>query len=170
MRKGGIMKKLFAIAIAASILSGLYGLTLSIGAAYDNLAGPEGTDPYFSVRADAICKFHPIVGLRCGLVQVDLPSGATTYMFGTGVNADVLVFIPMAGMVSPYIPIGFWYAGNGGSTIHLKGGLGADFMFGGFGAYLEGGINFYNYSPEVGESSSSNPLYVQGGIRIPVDL
>jgi hypothetical protein len=175
MRKGGIMKKLFAIAIAASLLGGLHGLTFSIGAAYDNLAGPEGTDPYFAIKADAICKFHPIVGLRCGIVSVDLKPdemGGTMYSFGTGVYSDLMFFIPMAGMVSPYIPIGAWYSGNGGSTIHLKGGLGADFMFSGFGVYLEGGINFYNIDLGIEgvDSESSNPLYVQGGVRIPVDL
>jgi hypothetical protein len=165
------MKKLFAIAIAASMLTGLYGLTFSVGAAYDNLAGPDGTDPYFAIKSDMICQFHPMLGLRCGLVSVELKDdvmGGTQYSFGTGVYSDVIVSIPMAGMISPYIPLGVWYSGNGGSSLHLKGGLGADFAFGGFGVFLEGGINFYNISN--GTSTSTNPLYVMGGVRIPVDL
>lgn len=166
------MKKLFAIAVVAGMMSGLYGLTFGVGAAYDNLAGPEGTDPYFAIRADVVVKPMPILGFRMGLVSVDLKpdeQGGTAYVFGTGVNADVLAYIPMMGMVSPYIPLGIWYSGNGTSVLHLKGGVGAEFAFGGFGAYLEGGINFYNIS--VGDvSDSQNPLYVQGGIKIPVKL
>lgn len=174
------MKKLFAVAVVAGMLSGLYGMTFGIGAAYDNLAGPEGTDPYFSIRADVVVKPMPIIGFRMGLVTVDLPEGSTSYVFGTGVSADVLVYIPVAGTISPYIPVGFWYGGASvdaadysASELHLKGGLGAEFMFGGFGAYLEGGINFYSTSMTVAgveSSHSRNPLYVQGGIKIPVKL
>ncbi|MBE0434163.1 hypothetical protein IBX73_11975 [candidate division WOR-3 bacterium] len=164
------MKKIFALTLAASLLGGLYGMTFGLGAAYDNIAGPEGTDPYLAIRADVVVKPLPVVGFRMGLIAVDLKPdemGGTAYVFGTGVSTDVLAYIPMAGMVSPYIPLGFWYSGNGSSVLHLKGGLGAEFTFGGFGAYLEGGINFYNIS--VGDvSDSQNPLYVQGGFKIPV--
>lgn len=174
------MKKLFAIAVVAGMLSGLYGMTFGIGVAYDNLAGEEGTDPYLSIRADVTVKPMPILGFRMGLVTVDLPEGSTSYVFGTGVSADVLVYIPMVGMINPYIPVGFWYGGGSVdaadlsySSLHLKGGVGAEFMFGTVGAYLEGGINFMNVSQTVGTvetSSSSNPFYVQGGIKIPVKL
>ena len=164
------MKKLFAIAIAASMLSGLYGFSIGLGAAYDNLAGEEDTDPYFSVRADVMCKPLPILGLRFGLIQIDLPTDSTEYHFGTGVSADVLVFIPMAGTITPYIPFGFWYHGNTGSVLTLKGGLGAEMGFGGFAGYLEGGINYEDISPEVGEGTSDTWFYVQGGVRIPIGM
>jgi hypothetical protein len=164
------MKKLFAIALAVGLFSGLYGLSFGLGVAYDNIAGPEGTDPYLSIRADVMCKPLPILGFRMGLIQVDLPEDNTTYMFGTGVNADILIYIPMAGMVNPYIPFGFWYYGNGGSTITLKGGLGGEFGFGGFAGYLEGGIEFISISPEGMDSSSENWFYIQAGVRIPVGL
>ena len=164
------MKKLFAIAIAASMLSGLYGFSIGLGVAYDNLAGPEDTDAYFSIRADAMCKPLPILGFRLGLIQVDLPTDSTTYDFGTGVYADVLVFIPMAGTISPYIPFGFEYHGNTGSDLVLKGGLGAEMGFGGFAGYLEGGITYKDDSPEVGEGTSDTWFYVQAGMRIPIGM
>jgi hypothetical protein len=167
------MKKLFAIAIAASMLGGLYGFSIGLGVAYDNLAGPEGTDPYFSVRADAMCKPLPVLGFRIGIIQIDLPTDATTYAFGTGVSADVLIFIPMAGMVSPYIPFGVWYHGNTGSSFKVKGGLGANMGFGGFMGYLEAGITFTSVSygiEGVDDPDSTNPFYVQGGVRIPIGL
>lgn len=174
-RKGGTMKKLFAIAIAASMLGGLYGFSIGLGVAYDNLAGPEGTDAYFSVRADAMCKPLPILGFRIGLIQIDLPTDATTYAFGTGVSADVLIFIPMAGMISPYIPFGFWYHGyaDESSSLKLKGGLGAEMGFGGFMGYLEAGITFTKVSwgiEGVDDPDATNPFYVQGGVRIPIGL
>jgi hypothetical protein len=165
------MKKLFALLIAVSMISGLYGFTFSVGAAYKNLAGPEGTDPYFGITADVITKIHPMIGVRFGIAEVNLPSGATTMFFGTGVNADILIFIPMAGMLSPYIPVGVWYKDyNTYSAITLKGGVGADFAFGGLGAYLEGGIEFQSISPDVGDSQTENPLYVAAGLRFPVNL
>ena len=164
------MKKLFALLVAASMFGGLYGLSLGLGAAYANLAGPEGSDPYFSIRADAMVNVLPMLGVRVGLAQVDLPEGGTFMQFGTGFNVDLIINIPMTGMVNPYIPVGVWFESNGGTEINLKGGLGAQMGFGGFNGYLEGGINFTSFSPEVGESSSSHPLYVQAGIRIPVRL
>jgi hypothetical protein len=176
MRKGGIMKKLFAIAIAASMLSGLYGLSFGLGGRYTLShpgALPDSTFSYPSIVADVMCKPLPILGFRIGLVGLDLipdDEGGTQYRFGTGTSASILIYIPMAGMVQPYIPFHVLYMGDGGSTLTLDGGLGAEFMFGGFGAYLEGGIDLWSYSPEVGDSSSDTWFHVQGGVRIPVNL
>ena len=160
------MKKLFAIVIAGSMLSGLYGLSIGLGGAYDGITETG----YFSVRADVMCKAMPFLGFRLGLVQVDFPSGTTPMYFGTGISTDVMLFIPMAGMISPYIPMGVSYSdAYDVSTLHLKGGLGAEFGFGGFNGYLEGGINFWNIDIS-GVSGSTNPIYVQGGVRFPVPL
>ena len=156
------MKKLFAIAIAVSMMSGLYGFTFGLGAAYDGITEAE----YFAIRADVTCKPLPILGFRFGIVSVEFwddPIG-TVYGFGTGVGTDVIFFIPMAGMISPYIPFGVWYYGNGVSSFTVKGGLGADFGFGGFAAYLEGGISYMTNGVDM------NPIYVQGGIRVPINL
>ncbi len=176
------MKKLFAIAIAASLLSGLYGFSFGLGGKYvlNHYSYAYGTDSTFSypaIVADVMCKPLPILGFRIGLVtfnilpeeekEADFPS----YMFGTGCDATVLVFIPMAAMVQPYIPFHFMYSGvESESELTLDGGIGAEMGFGAVMGYLEGGINFWNWSPDVGDSESETWFYVQGGIRVPIGL
>ena len=170
------MKKLFALVIAASMMSGLYALSFGLGARY-TIGYPgalaDSTFSYPSIVADVMCKPLPIVGLRIGLIQFDMipdEEGGSKYEFATGANAAVLVYIPMAGMVNPYIPFYFSYSGNGGSTILLDAGLGAEFGFGGVNGYLEGGINLWNASPEGLDSNSETWFHVQGGVRIPVNV
>ena len=95
-------------------------------------------------------------------------------MLGTGIDASVLVFIPMAGTISPYIPFHFAYNNSSSdywaSYFSIEGGVGVEAGFGPVAGYLEGGINFLNVSPNVGDGDSHNWFYVQGGIRIPVNL
>ena len=166
------MKKLFAIAVAAGMLSGLYGFSIGLGARYDNLAGPENTDAYFSIRADVMCKPMPMLGLRMGVIQVDLPSDATGIHIGTGVNADVLVYVPMAGMVKPYVVAGVWYTSQQDmyTDIRLIGGLGAEVGFGGFAGYLEAAFNMDALTPEGMDGTTNTWFYGQLGIRIPIAL
>jgi hypothetical protein len=171
------MKKLFAIAIVASIFSGLYGFSFGLGGQYIlNHPGfmPDSTYSYPGVTADVMCKPLPILGFRIGLVQVNLvpeEEGNTNYQIGTGVDATILVYIPMAAPVSPYIPFGIVYNGyDGGSNMHLKGGIGAEMGFGSLAGYLEGGIHFTSVSIEGFDSASDNWFFVQGGIRVPVGL
>lgn len=166
------MKKLFAIAVVAGMLSGLYGFSIGLGGRYDNIGGPEDTDPYFSIRADVMCKPFPFLGLRMGLIEVDLPEDATWMHFGTGVNADVLIFIPMAGMVQPYVLTGLWYRSleNVQTQFVLHGGLGAELGFGGFAGYLEGAFNMTSTTPEGMEGTTDTWFNVQLGVRIPVGL
>jgi hypothetical protein len=167
-----MMKKLFALIVAAGMLSGLYGFSIGLGARYDNLAGPEETDPYFSIRADVMCKPFPFLGLRMGVIQIDLPEDMTWMHFGTGVNADVLVYIPMAGMVQPYIVTGFWYRNmqDSFSQIELHGGLGAEVGFGGFAGYLEAAFNMDSFTPEGMDGETDTWFYGQLGVRVPVGL
>ncbi|MBA7535140.1 hypothetical protein ES705_27392 [subsurface metagenome] len=174
------MKKLFAIAIAASILGGLYGFSIGLGGQY--VIGRPGamedsTFAYPAIVADIMCKPLPILGFRIGLVQYNIipeeEEGAleTEYKFGLGTSATALIYIPMAGAISPYIPLGFTYEGRPMETIfYLAGGIGAEMGFGVVSGYLEGGINFVSWSPEVGDSESDNWFYVQGGVRIPIGL
>jgi hypothetical protein len=61
------MKKLFAIAIAASMLSGLYGLTLGLGVAYEDVA-EDGR--YLCIKGDARVPIMPIVDWRAGCTSV----------------------------------------------------------------------------------------------------
>ena len=167
------MKKLFAIAIAASMFSGLYGFSVGLGARYDNIAADSVMgDAYLGIRADVMCKPMPILGFRMGLIQIDMVEDAMQMHFGTGVNADVLVYIPMMGMVNPYLVLGLWYNSyeNVGSGFEFHGGVGGEFGFGGFAAYLEAAFVLQSYSPEVGDGDSFNWFYVQGGVRIPIGL
>jgi hypothetical protein len=166
------MKKLLAIAVAAGMLSGLYGFSIGLGARYDNLAGPEGTDPYISIRADVMCNPFPVLGLRMGVIQVDLPTDATGIHIGTGVNADVLVYVPMTGMVKPYVVVGAWYTSQQDTytDIMLHGGLGAELGFGGFTGYLEAAFNLDSFTPEGMDGTSNTWFYGQLGVRIPIAM
>lgn len=166
------MKKLFAIAIAASLFSGLYGFSVGLGARYDNLAGEEGSDPYLSIRADVMCKPMPILGFRMGLVQVDLVEDMTMMAIGTGVNADVLVYIPMMGMVNPYLLVGVWYHSvqDTYTDLALQAGVGGEFGFGGFAAYLEAAFKMNTFTLEGFDGTTTNWFYVQGGVRIPIGM
>jgi len=184
------MKKLFAIAVAVGMLSGLYaGASFGLGGMY-TIGGPsqvsqDSSYSYPSIVADVMVDLLPIVGLRMGLVSVDIKSdsapaeGGMDMAFGTGVYGDIVFKIPMAGMVSPYIPIGAWYYNNYHgwedlSLIGLKGGAGAMMGFGGVSAYLEGGVRlasftYPDYMVAMGYADKSYTyFYVQGGIRVPI--
>ena len=164
------MKKLLAIAMVAGMLSGLYGASLGLGARYDNIAGPEGTDPFFGIRADMLVKPWPVIGLRMGLVQIDFPEDASLYFIGTGVGADILVFIPLQAMLKPYLVTGIWYKSlqESYSDIILKAGLGAEVPFGPLSGYLEGTFNLDALTPEGMDGTTDTWFDVQGGIRIPL--
>ena len=179
------MKKLFAIAVAAGMLSGLYaGASFGLGGQY-TLMAPSAVDPdsdysYPSIVADVMVDVIPMIGLRMGLAAIDIKSdeeGGTIFELGTGVYGDVVVKIPMAGMVTPYIPVGIWYYNKyhdaDVSLLALKGGIGAMMGFGGVNGYLEGGVNFANMSYGEGiplEDRSDVWFYIQGGIRVPIGM
>ncbi len=174
------MKKLFAIAIAVGMLSSVYGASFGLGIAYninhpplqtDYFAGTENFS-YPAIVADfRFPLLSPFINARMGLVEYNLISdddGGSDYHFGTGVYGDICLTVPMLGMVTPYIPIGVFYDGNGGSTIKFKGGLGGEMGIGGFVGYLEGGIKWLNVDLEwMEESESDTYFFVQGGVRVP---
>uniref|UniRef100_A0A7C4XLL2 Outer membrane protein beta-barrel domain-containing protein n=1 Tax=candidate division WOR-3 bacterium TaxID=2052148 RepID=A0A7C4XLL2_UNCW3 len=166
------MKKLMAVAIALSMFSGLSALSLGLGVAYENLAGPEGTDPYLAIKADATVPVIPVLDWRLGLLNVSLPKGNKSFSLGTGLGSDLLIKIPMAGTFQPYIPFGFELLKvleeGGVMMFALKGGLGGSMGFGGVSGYLEGGINLVSISN--GESHTDNAFYVQVGVKMPVGL
>lgn len=169
------MKKLFAIAVAASLFSGLYAASIGLGGQYtigEPRAYGDTTDiSYPSVLVDVMVPIIPVLAARMGLVEFNIISdddGGSNYKFGTGVYGDICFMIPMAGMFKPYIPIGFVYGGNGGSEMHLKGGVGGMMGFGAVDGYLEGGIKLLTWSPEDLDSESGTYFYVQGGLRVPI--
>ncbi len=157
------MKKLFAITVVATMLSGLYGLTLSLSGAYQDVTDEYGGGAYFGAKADVIVGLLPILKARGYLVEVDFSEG-TPMHFGTFTGSDLLISIPMAAPVQPYVVAGFWFVKDAYMT--FKGGLGAEMGFGNMSGYVEGNLNFV--SPEGGDSYM--PINVMGGIRIPLKL
>ena len=169
------MKKLFAIAIAASMLSGLYGLTLGLGVAYEDVA-EDGR--WLCIKGDARIPIIPVLDWRVGLLTVKMPTDAKTIAFGTGVSNDLLIKFPMPASFQPYLVLGVWF-GMGLEdavpydymTFDVKAGLGGEYGFGGFNAYLEGGLNTFSYL-KIGDADgeTANPIYAQLGITFPLGL
>jgi hypothetical protein len=169
------MKKLFAIAIAASLISGgLYAFSFGLGVAYDEL----GIDSLYgkghlAIKADMMCKPFPILGFRFGLVDVEMRDddfGGTMFTIATGCDATVMFYIPMAGMLQPYIPIYFKYADTGDldqTTLYIFGGVGGEMGFGSVTGYLEGRFTMLDISTRT---ESQNWFTIQGGVRVPINM
>ncbi len=172
------MKKLFAIAVAAGLLTGLYGASIGLGMQYtiSEKLNPFDTvkTSYPSVVLDLMVPIIPVLAARMGLVEYNIISdddGGSTYAFGTGVYGDICFMIPMQGMFKPYIPVGFIYAGmTDYSQMTLKGGVGCEGLFGPVNGYLEGGIHYDTYSPADIDVDAVTYFYVQGGIRVPFGM
>ena len=166
------MKKLFAIAIAASMLSGLYGLTLGLGAAYEDVV-EEGR--YLCIKGDARIPILPVLDARGELLLVNLREDGKAITFGTFAGSDLLIKFPMPASFQPYLVLGLWFnmslEDDDSMYLGLKAGLGGEYGFGGFNAYLEGGLNRFTYT-KVGDADSetANPIYVQLGMTFPIDL
>jgi len=157
------MKKLFAIAVAATMLSGLYGLTLSLSGAYQDFTDEQGEGAYFGAKADVIMNLLPILKARGFLAEVNFSEG-TPIKFGTFTGSDLLITIPMPAAIQPYLVAGFQFEKD--VQMIIKGGLGAEMGFGNMSGYVEYNLNFV--SPEVGDSYM--PMNIMGGIRIPLKL
>lgn len=166
------MKKLFAIAIAASMLSGLYGLTLGLGVSYEDVV-EEGR--YLCIKGDARVPILPVLDVRGEFLNVGLPEGGKAIHFGTFFGSDLLIKFPMPAAFQPYLVLGVWF--NMGledepldyMTLGLKAGLGGEYGFGGFNAYLEGGLNKFTWVKDA-DPSTTNPIYVQLGVTFPIEL
>ncbi len=156
------MKKLFGLFVAATMLSSLYGLTLSLSGAYQDITGEVG-DAYFGAKVDVIVGLLPILKARGYLVEVDFSEG-TPMHFGTFTGSDLLITIPMAAPMQPYVVAGLWFAKDAYTTI--KGGLGAEMGFGNMSGYLEYNLNYV--MPDGGDSYM--PMNVMVGLRFPLKL
>jgi hypothetical protein len=166
------MKKLFALVIAASMFSGLYGLTIGLGASYEDVAEDAR---YLMIKGDARVPLFAIIDVRCGLLGVSLADGGKVINFGTFLESDMLVKIPMAAALQPYLVLGLWFdkgledAPGDYTRLGLKAGLGGNMGFGNLGAYLEGGLNKFTWDADA-DPSTTNPIYVQLGLTFPVGL
>ncbi len=165
------MKKLFAIAIAASMLSGLYGLTLGLGVAYEDVAD---STRYLCIKGDARIPILPVLDLRVGLLDVSLRENAKGILFGTGMETDLLIKFPMPASFQPYLVFGlrFDLGLEDPSTmgLELKGGLGGEMGFGGFNAYLEGGLHNLDFQKDREPDEMTTAIYAQLGVTFPLGL
>ncbi|MEO0096240.1 MAG: hypothetical protein ABIL66_10175 [candidate division WOR-3 bacterium] len=157
------MKKLLVALIVAIMLSGVYGLTLSISGAFQDITNEYGGGAYLGVKADIIVGLLPILKARGFLMEIDFSEG-TPMAFGTFTGSDLLISIPMAAPVQPYVVAGLWFVKDAYMTI--KGGLGAEMGFGSMTGYLEGDLNFI--SPDQGDSYM--PINIMAGLRFPLKL
>jgi len=157
------MKKLYALAIVVSFVSGLYGLTLGIGGAYEDVTDESGDGAYFAAKVDGIVPvLSPILDLRFGLADIEFRS--TDIFVGTGISTDLLLSLPMPTPFVPYVVAGFWYKKD--DRMSIKGGFGGKVGLAGLTGYIEGGIEYEK--PETGDAKK--PIYIQGGLRIPVEF
>jgi hypothetical protein len=155
------MKKLFAIGLISAMMSGLFGLTLSLSGAYQDITDEYGGGAYFGAKADLIVPLLPILKARGYLVEVDFSEG-TPMRFGTFTGSDMLITIPMAMPFQPYFVAGAWFE----KDVHMtfKVGAGAEMGFGNMSGYLEYNLNFV--SPDQGDSYM--PMNIMGGLRFPL--
>lgn len=166
------MKKFFALALALSCLSGLYGLSLGLGVAYEGLT-VSGADPYLALKADARVPLSKMIDLRACLLNVSLPDGGKSVHLGTFVDSDILLKPDMSMPFKPYLALGLWFnlgledAPLDYMTLGLKAALGGEFEVGGFSAYIETGLNKFTW---VKDGGTSHPIYVQLGLTFPVNL
>jgi hypothetical protein len=164
------MRKLFAIAIALSMMSSLYALKLGIGGAYEDVAE---SGRYFAIKADARIPLMPIIDVRGELLNVALPDGGKAIHFGTFTGSDLLIKLPMPMAFQPYIALGVWFdmgledAPGDYMDLGLKGALGGEMGLGGVNLYLEAGLNKFQW---VKDGDTTHPIYVQLGVTVPVAL
>ncbi len=164
------MKKLFAIAIAAGLLTGLNALHLGLGVAYENIE-----DGYLAIKADARLSLMPMIDVRGELLNVSLQDGGKAIHFGTFTGTDLLIKFPMPSSIKPYLCMGLWFSKGledaplDYTTLSLKAGLGAEMGFGGLNGYLEGGLNKFNWT-EGADPATDQALYVQIGATFPLSL
>lgn len=166
------MRKLFAIAIALSMMSGLYALKLGLGVAYEDVL-EDGR--YLAIKADARVPVLPILDVRGELLNVALPDGGKAIKFGTFTGSDLLIKLPMPMAFQPYLALGLWFnmgledAPGDYMNMALKGALGGEMALGGVNAYLEFGLNKFTWVKDA-DPATTNPLFVQLGITVPVGL
>jgi len=166
------MKKVFALTLALACLSGLHGLSLGVGAAYEGLT-VSGVDPYLAVKVDARVPLSKMIDLRACVINVALPEGGKSVHLGTFTDSDILIKPDMSMPLKPYLALGLWF--NLGlesdpldyMNLGLKAALGGEFEVGGFSAYVEAGLNKFTW---VKDGGTSHPIYVQLGLTFPVNL
>jgi hypothetical protein len=153
-------------------------LAISLYGGAENLNGTDivsDSSMYMGFGANLIIPLWQQFGFRLGLIKFEMPDDVNMYAFGTGVGGDVIYYFPMPMAFVPYGFGGFWYYGssadNSSSTqMHFRGGVGGEMQMQ-FALFVEGGIDYQSWSTDVGGVSADDsymPIFVHGGIRIPL--
>jgi hypothetical protein len=171
------MKKLMILALGIAFVSQLYGFTIGAGiAGYD--VAREGRS--FSLLADAALPIIPTIHWRAGIFNLNfhLEPQVTDVRLGTGLSSDLLFFIPADMPITPYlvtgVVAGFYTYDNMGQNesvtfANIRIGLGGQTDIGPVFGYLEMGTDF-SLTMSEGHSSSDFPIFVQLGIRKPLNF
>lgn len=178
------MKKFVLIALLCFVVSG-YGLTLSIGGAYENLATGDTLDKaYFALKGQLSVDILPLLSWRAGILNVEFPEGITSFKLGTGLSSDILINLPLPLPIKLYGVTGFVFAltnasdttANDVTYYTLKAGLGAKMsIIPMVGMYVEGGVDYYSTNVKIPAygydiTTTSHPVYITGGVCIPIPL
>ena len=153
-------------------------LAFSLYGGAENLNGTDivsDSSMYMGFGANLIMPLWQQFGFRLGLIKFEMPDDMNMYAFGTGVGGDVMYYFPMPMAFVPYAFGGLWYYGssadNYSSTdLLFRGGLGGEMQMQ-FAFFAEAGIDYHSTSVDVGGVTSDNsymPIFVHGGIRIPL--
>ncbi len=165
------MRKLFALTLALTLVSGLYGFKLGIGPAYENIAVTD-QDPFLAIKIDARVPLISMIDVRAVLINFSMPENAKSLKFGTFTESDLMIKFPMEGSFKPYLALGLWL--NQGledapldyMQLYLKAALGGEMGFGGVNVYVEGGLN--KFAKIKGVDGTQHPVFVQLGVILPV--
>uniref|UniRef100_A0A7C4YAG8 Outer membrane protein beta-barrel domain-containing protein n=1 Tax=candidate division WOR-3 bacterium TaxID=2052148 RepID=A0A7C4YAG8_UNCW3 len=178
------MKKLFFVALLCVVLSG-YGLSLSIGGAYENLYTGDTLDKaFFALKGDLAVDILPLLTWRAGILNVEFPEGITSFVLGTGISSDILINLPLPLPLKLYGVTGFVFSLKNASDstkmdvtyFKIKGGLGAKMsIMPMLSVYVEGGVDYYSTNIKIPATSYDNtetthPIYITGGVCIPIPL
>jgi hypothetical protein len=153
-------------------------LAFSLYGGAENLNGTHvvsDSSMYFGFGANLIIPLWQQFGFRLGLVKFEMPDDMNVYAFGTGIGGDVMYYFPMPMTFVPYGFGGLWYYGSSmddysSTQLHFRGGLGGEMQMQ-FAFFVEGGIDYQSWSTDVGGVTSDDsymPIFVHGGIRIPL--
>ncbi|MEO0131234.1 MAG: hypothetical protein ABIK76_06050 [candidate division WOR-3 bacterium] len=157
------MRKLLGLILGILLITNLSALTLGAGIGLEDL----GNDVYLQIKGDAILPIVSFLDYRVGLLIFNFKDKDIT--LGTGIDNDVLVKISVPFLFQLYIPCGFSLYFNDAKSLNLNGGVGLEKELGFLKGYLEGGLRYY-YFKIGGTSQSKTRFYLQGGIRIPLEI
>lgn len=156
------MKKLLGLIVGVLLINNLLALTLDTGIGLEDL----GNNVFLQLKGSAILPIVSFLDYRANLLIFNLKD--KDIKLSTGIDNDLLVKISLPILFQLYIPCGFSLYFNQAKSLDLKGGVGLEKEIGLLKGYLEGGLR-YNYVKN-GVSQKDTHFYLQGGIRLPLEI